>query len=160
MSQDRKAFEQEEGSEVIDFNQKRAQRLDEKRRKTERIFFKQMLGIYCVTDNSELKSVELMDVSEDGLSFQVPFDSANPWPKNTGEIPLRLYFSQDTYLPVTLKIQNSRHHIEESTRYIRYGCAVDKSISSYEAYKQFVKFVSFYAEHAHKDTGKVTLFYL
>lgn len=160
MSDGRTREEDKEGSEIIDFSEKRAQRLDEKRRKTERIFFKQMLGIYCVTEGTDLKAVELMDVSEEGCSFQVPFDSKDPWPKDSNEVALRLYFSQDTYLPVTLKIQNSRPCIEEGVRYVRYGCAIDKGISSYEAYLLFVKFLASYSEHARRDTGKATLFYL
>lgn len=160
MSQGPKTPTQEEKPQVIDFSEARAQRMDEKRRKTERIFFKHLLGIYCVTESTELKQVELMDVSEEGCSFQVPFDANNPWPRSATEINLRLYFSQDTYIPVVLKVQNSRPCIEEGVRYQRYGCLVDQSVTSYEAYRQFVRFLSLYSEHAHKDTGKVTLFYL
>jgi hypothetical protein len=160
MAQDSKNPDKNEPSQVIDFTEVRAQKLDEKRRKTERIFFKHLMGIYCVSESTELKQVELMDVSEEGLSFQIPFSSREPWPRNAKEIPLRLYFSQDTYLPVLLKIQNSRPYIENGVKYLRFGCAVDKSLSSYEAFVQFVRFMGSYSQHAHKDTGKVTLFYL
>lgn len=149
----------DEGSQIINFSEARAQRMDEKRRKTERIFFKHLLGIYSVTESTELKQIELMDISEEGCSFQIPFDSSNPWPKNSKDVSVRLYFSQDTYLPIVLKIQNSRPCIEEGVKYLRFGCQIDKTISSYEAYQQFVQFLKAYSEHSHRDTGKVTHFY-
>lgn len=146
--------------QVVDFNQVRAQKMDEKRRKTERIFFKHLLGVYTVAGDSQMRSIEIIEVSEEGCSFQVPFDGNDPWPNDMKDIPLRLYFSQDTYLPVTLKIQNSTHGIEDGKRYLRFGCSVDKAPSAYEAYQQFVRFLNFYSKHAHKDMGDVTLFYL
>ncbi len=146
--------------QVVDFGEARAQRLDEKRRKTERIFFQHLLGVYSVTGNAQMRPIELIEVSEDGCSFQVPFDAAKPWPADSRELPIRLYFSQDTYIPVMLNVVNSRPSIENGTRYVRYGCTVDKSMSSYPAYQQFVKFLALYSEHAHKDKGEVSVFYL
>lgn len=145
---------------LVDFSEVRAQRLEEKRRKTERIFFKHILGVYSVVGNSGMRSVDLIEMSEDGCSFQVPYDPKEPWPRDTSEIPLRLYFSQDTYLEIIVRPQNSRPSIENSVRYVRYGCAVDTSTKSYPAYQQFVKFLKLYSEHARKDMGDVTMFYI
>ncbi len=145
---------------VVDFNEARTQKLDQKRRKTERIFFKQILNIYCVSGEKDLRSVEIVDVSEDGLSFQVPFQTKDPWPTETDDIVLRLYFTADTYLQVNVAIRNSRPCIEEGQKYVRYGCEADKTLRSYEAFRDFVRFLTSYAEHAHKDAGDVTLFYL
>lgn len=157
MSQQKTPNEQQ----VVDFTQARAQKIDEKRRKTERIFFQQMLGVYCVTDASEqMRPLEIVEVSEDGCSFQVPFDSAKPWPKDIEEVAIRLYFSQDTYLMIHAKIQNSRSYIDKGARFQRFGCKLDQETSSYPAYQQFVRFLKLYSEHAHKDVGDATLFYL
>ena len=147
--------------QLIDFTKAREEKLEEKRRKTERIFFNNLLGVYTVIANDQLKNIELIEVSEEGCSFQVPFNPENPWPNQIAQnVPIRFYFSQDTYLPVVFKIQNSRPCIDQGTRYIRFGCSVDKNVSSYEAYSQFVKFLKLYSVHAHQDTGKVTHFYL
>lgn len=146
---------------VVDFNEVRANKLDEKRRKTERIFFKHLLGVYCVMGDEKMRAVELVEVSEEGCSFQVPHDTAQVWPpQGMTEFPLRLYFSQDTYLPLQLKITRSRPSIEDGVRYVRFGCSVDQSLSSYEAYVQFVKFLKAYSTHAHKDMGDISVFYL
>lgn len=148
------------GERVVDFNRKREERLEDKRRKTERIFFQHILGIYCVTGQSDLQQVEVVDVSEDGCAFQVPVSDKIAGPKEKDNVPLRIYFSQDTYLPVIVTVQNSAQVITEGRRYIRYGCKVDKGVASYEAFRQFVLFLHLYAEHAHKDAGKVSFFYL
>jgi hypothetical protein len=145
---------------VVDFNEVREQRMEEKRRHTERIFFRNLLSVYSVTGHAKMHPIELIDVSDDGCSFQVPYDPERVWPNTESEIPIRLYFSQDTYLEILVKIQNSRPSIENNHRYVRYGCAVDKGLKSYPAYQQFVRFLKLYAENAYKDMGDVTVFYL
>ena len=145
---------------VVDFNEVRAHKMEEKRRKTERIFFKHLLSVYSVVGDKTMLPIELIDVSEDGLAFQVPFNPDKPWPATSKDIPLRFYFSQDTYLEVLATIENSRPAIENNARYVRFGCSVDQDTSSYSAYAQFVRFMRLYAEQAHKDMGDVTVFYL
>jgi hypothetical protein len=150
---------QDGGQQVVDFTQARARKLDEKRRKTERIFFKHLLGVYTVAGGSQIRPIELIEVSEEGCSFQVPFDARSPWPTDLSEVPLRLYFSQDTYLPVNLRIINSSDSIVDGRRYLRFGCAVEPNTASHEAYVQFVRFLNMYSKHAHTDMGDVTVFY-
>ncbi len=145
---------------VVDFSQAREQKLQEKRRKNERVFFKNLLSVYTVTAQSKMAAVELIDVSEEGCSFQIPYDRKNPWPKDVSEFPIRLYFSQDTYLEIFVKIQNSRPTIEPAGQFVRFGCTVDASTQSYPAYQQFVRFLKLYSEHSHKDKGDVSVFYL
>lgn len=146
--------------QVIDFNEVRAQKMEEKRKTTERIFFKHLLSVYSVVGDSSMCPIEFIDVSEEGCSFQVPYHPERPWPTDAQELPLRIYFSQDTYLEVRAKIQNSRPSIENNRRYMRFGCTVDPSTQSYQAYQQFVRFLRMYSEHCHKDTGDLTVFYL
>lgn len=156
MSQDK-----EQNLQVVDFQQVREQRLEEKRRKAERIFFKSLLSVYCIVGQHKMRPIELIDVSEDGCSFQVPFDARDPWPgSEQEELPIRMYFSQDTYIPLHLRIVNRKHSIENGQRYFRFGCQVDRDTSSYAAYEQFVRFLKLYSEAAHKDMGDVTVFYL
>jgi hypothetical protein len=152
--------EEKPGVHVVDFGQAREQKLDEKRRKTERIFFTNLLSVYSVVGEGKIRPIELLEVSEDGLSFQVPFDSRDPWPMGSNEMPLRLYFSQDTYIPIHIKIENSRSLIDKGARYTRYGCSIDKTTQSYEAFIQFTRFMKSYSEHAHRDKGDVSVFYL
>ena len=104
--------------------------------------------------------IEFIDLSEEGCSFQIPYDAEKPWPTDANDVPIRVYFSQDTYIEIRVKIQNSRPSIENNRRYMRFGCSVDASTKSYAAYQQFVRFLKMYSEHSHKDMGDVTVFYL
>jgi hypothetical protein len=74
--------------------------------------------------------------------------------------PIRLYFSQDSYLEIFVQIQNSRPAIENHNRYLRLGCSIDRTVSSFPAYQAFVRFLKQFAEHAQNDAGNVSIFYL
>lgn len=145
---------------VINFSKVREAKIEEKRRKYERVLFKHILGAYCVAEGQGLKAVELVDVSAEGLSFQLPVDSKNLDAATAGvALTFRLYFSQDTFIPVVAKIANSRQCIENGQRYVRFGCEVDKTTQSYETYKLFVTFLAKYAETSHVDTGDLKFFF-
>ena len=146
--------------QVVDFSEARAQKLEEKRKNTERIFFKNLLSVYSVVEGSSLVPIEFIDLSEEGCAFQIAYDPTSPWPKDSNQVPLRVYFTQNTYLELRVNIKNTKSVIENNRRYVRYGCEVDSSTRSFEAYAQFVRFMRSYAEHAHKDLGKSTVFYL
>ncbi len=149
------------GSEqVIDFKEVRAQKLEEKRRTNERVFFKRLLSVYSVATKDQMFPVDLIEVSEQGCSFQVPFDPHKPWPNDMTQFPIRLYFSQDSFLEIYVQVQNSRPAIENHNRFLRLGCAVDRTATSYPAYQAFVRFLKQYAEHAQNDPGNTSIFYL
>lgn len=146
--------------QVISFTKVREAKIEEKRRKYERILFKHILGVYCVAEGVGLKAVELVDVSPEGMSFQLPINSKNLDVLETGrEIVFRFYFSQDTFLPVVVKIQNERQCIEDGQKFVRFGCAVDSTSQSYETYKLFVTFLSKYAATSQQDKGDLKLFF-
>ena len=125
---------------VVDFNDAREKRLEQKRRRTERILFRNLVSVYSITEDSKIFPVDLIEVSEEGCSFQVLADAPTSGLIKRDEIPLRIYFSQDTYLEVFVKIVNSRPTIEKNRRYVRYGCAIDKTVKSYAVYQLFVQF--------------------
>ena len=146
--------------QVINFTKAREAKIEERRRKYERTIFKHILGVYCVAEGKGLKAVELVDVSPDGLSFQLPHQSKNLEilePGNT--VTFRFYFSQETFIPVAVKVQNKRDCIENGQKYLRFGCSVDDSLQSYETYKLFVMFLGKYAETSHQDSGDLKFFF-
>lgn len=145
---------------VINFAKAREAKIEERRRKYERVLFKNFLGVYCVAEGQGLKAVELVDVSAEGLSFQLPVDSKNLEGLKAGiDMTFRFYFSQDTFIPVVVKLQNTRQCIENGQKFIRFGCAVDQTPQSYDAYKFFVMFLAKYAETSHVDTGDLKFFF-
>ncbi len=147
----------EQNTSVIDINQVREKRMQEKKRRAERVFFKNLLSVYSVTHGLKLVPIDLIEVSEEGCSFQIPYQNEVQWPKQSDEIPIRFYFSSDTYLEVQVKISNSSHSIDQSARMMRFGCLLDQTIKSYPAYQQFVRFLKMYAEHSHQESGRKTL---
>lgn len=146
--------------QVISFSKAREAKIEEKRRRYERILFKHILGVYCVAEGHGLKAVELVDVSADGLSFQLPVNSKNLESLAPGnELTFRFYFSQDTFVPIIVKVMNERSCVEDGQKYVRFGCVVDSSAQSYETYKSFVVFLSKYAEAAQQDKGDLKFFF-
>lgn len=146
-------------TQIVDFEAVRNKKLTEKRRKNERIFFHRMMTVYAQENNGSLREIQIVDVSEDGMSFQIPYDANDIWPQNLDEIAVRLYYSNDTYLPLVIRVQNSRPMIDEGMRYVRFGCSVDQTTTSFQVFLQFVRFLKLYSEAAHKDTGRSTFFY-
>ncbi|MBI3555327.1 MAG: PilZ domain-containing protein [Deltaproteobacteria bacterium] len=145
---------------VINFTAAREAKIEEKRRRYERILFKHILGVYCVAEGKGLKAVELVDVSTDGLSFQLPVNSKNLDVLAPGQdVTFRFYFSQETFIPVSVRVQNERNCIEEGQKFIRFGCTVDTASQSYETYKLFVMFLSKYAESSQQDKGDLKFFF-
>lgn len=146
--------------QVINFTRARDAKIEEKRRRYERILFKHILGVYCVAEGQGLKAVELVDVSTEGLSFQLPLHSKNLESLATGsEVTFRFYFSQETFVPILVKVMNDRQCIEDGQKYVRFGCVVDTTSQSYETYKLFVMFLSKYAETAQQDKGDLKFFF-
>ncbi len=147
-------------AQVINFQKVRDAKIEEKRRKYERVFFKNILGSYCVAEGHGLKAIELVDLSLEGLSFQLPEGSKNlDGITDNKEMVLRFYFSEDTYIAIQIKILNKRPCIEGGSRYWRFGCAVDTTLQSYDAYKHFVSFLGSYAERSQQDKGELKFFF-
>ena len=145
---------------VVDFTEYRAQRLEEKRRKNERILINHFLGVYAVSGLDSLYQVELIDLSDGGCSFQVPVDANKPWTEDKKDFTIRLYFSQENFLSVPVSVQNKKTVTVNGHRFTRYGCSVDDSASTYEAYTAFVKFLKSYSAVSEKDSGNVNVFFV
>lgn len=149
----------EDKNRVINFAQMREKRLEQKVRQNERVVFGNLLSVYSVTGESKIHSIDIIEVSEEGLSFQIPAAREKPWVTSENEIPIRMYFSADTFLEILVKVKHSRPSIDHGEKYVRYGCSVDTTTQSFPVYQLFVQFLKQYAKHAHRDMGKVSAFY-
>ena len=148
-------------SKVIDFASVRAQRNLDNRRNFERFVLRHMIDVYCEIDGgAQQLPLEIVEVSESGCSFRLPTDQGKVLPRDTmGEIvPLqfRFYFSRDSYLRVGLFVVNSTRDIGNGGSAIRFGCKIDESFASAEAYRQFVRFMEQFAKHALSDSKQVS----
>lgn len=143
---------------VVNLFNKRQEKIEEKRREYERVVFKSSFGVYSVMENKGLHAIEIVDISEGGLLFQVREHSSLKL--DVGEVvPLRFYFSADHYISVDVKVVRSVSAIENGVAYHRYGCLIDKTMSSYAAIYHFVQFITKCAEHGHKDDTHLKIYY-
>ncbi len=146
--------------QIIDLSEVRQAKIEEKKRKYERVIFKQILGSYCVIEGKGLKAVDVVDVSPEGLSFQIAPSSKHAGDVNVGDnVSFRFYFSQDSYLPISVRVQNKRDCIENGVHLIRFGCQLDRTLQSYDTYALFVAFLSKYAATSKQDSGDMHIFF-
>lgn len=143
---------------VINLSTVRQEKIEEKRRDYERVVFKSNFGVYTVMEQMGLHAVEILDISEGGMQFQVPEKSE--FQHNVGDVfPIRFYFATDHYLAIDVKVVRSFTAIENGTAVHRYGCLIDKSMASYSAIYHFVQFITKCAEHGHKDESHLKVYY-
>lgn len=148
---------------VFDFNERRQKNIEQKRRTFERVVFQEFLGVYSVIDdNGSGYPVKLVDISKEGLQFQVPFSGkAKNQFKSGEELTLKLYFSKGSYLPAVVTIRHASEYIDQQgDAWLRMGCAIDTSIPSYQALSTFIDFIYQYAEFSCIDKGESKVFFL
>jgi hypothetical protein len=146
---------------VIDLGSRRAQRNLDNRRAFERFFLDHLVEVVCEFDNGkEQVPLEVLEVSETGCSFRLPVEKSQLLPRDTTgaivPIQLRLYFSRDSYLRVGFHVINATRDIGGGRNSLRFGCRVDETFASAEAYRQFVRFMEQFVRHAVRDTKQVS----
>lgn len=147
---------------LVDFVAKRNKAIENKKRSFERILLSNFLGCYSVIEsNGAIYPVQMVDISHDGCMIQVPTNKNNDEQfKVDTEITLRVYFTQDSFIPVVVKIKYGQDHIEKQATYVRYGCQFDKSNASFAALKPFIDFIYKFAELSVLDKGDAKVYFL
>lgn len=148
---------------VLDFISKRKENIEDKRQNLERILFQNFLGAYSVIDKGGvIYPIQLVDISHDGCLFQVPWNVKTDEKFSEGfEVPLRVYFTKGTYIPVICNVKYSREFVErDGQTYMQYGCEFDKSMHSFEALESFIDFLYKYSEHSALDKGDHKVYFL
>jgi hypothetical protein len=144
-----------DNDDIISLDQFRNRKQEEKKRKTERIFFDHLVGVYAVVNPGKMVQVNLTDVSDEGLGIQVPYQSEKVWPTQMNDIAIRLYFSAENFMELVVDIKNTRPVIEGGSRYLRYGCAVKMDQRSFPAWSKFVSFLKAFSEVSERDSGNI-----
>lgn len=148
---------------VLDFVKKREENIEKKRRTFERILFQNFLGAYSVLDAQGTQyPITLIDISQDGCLFQVPWDINNPDSQlvKDEDMTLRMYFTKSTFIPVQVQVKYGKEFVDtDGQTYMRYGCEFDKSFPSFKAMESFIDFLYEFAEHSSYDKGEVKSFF-
>ncbi len=148
---------------VIDFNAKRKESIEQKKRTFERVVFQEFLGLYSVVDDQGTGfPMKLLDISGTGCQFQLPFSlkAKNQFKAGT-EVTLKLYFSKGTYLPAVVTVRHATEYIDQQgDAWLRLGGDFDTTLPSFAALSSFINFIYQYAEFSCIDKGEGKVFFL
>jgi hypothetical protein len=147
---------------VLDFNKKKADTIEQKRRAFNRVVFQNFLGAYSVIDdNGSIYPVTLVDIAGDGCSFQVPWNpSKDKKLAKDFEVTMRMYFTNQSYIPVIMNVRHGKEVLgSDGITYMQYGCEFDKSVASFEAMQSFIDFIYRFAEHSAIDKGDTKVYF-
>lgn len=147
---------------ILSFNEKREENIERKRRNFERILFNNFLGAYSVIDQAGVVfPIEMLDISQDGMSFRVPRGAIGSSFKKEDELTLRMYFTKNTFIPVVTNIKWMKDTKgDDGEFYLEYGVKFDKSVPTFEALRPFIDFLYKFAELSTEDKGKSKVYYL
>ncbi len=144
-------------SNLIDLAQIRAQRNTENRRGMERFLIQQLVDVYCEQKNGDIFPIRLHEVSETGCSFSISDAVLSMLSVENDQLAVRIYFSKDSYLRVGLDVLRIDAEIGTGGRTAkRVACKLDTGFASYEAYKQFVRFVAAYSQFGKQDSRQIS----
>ena len=121
---------------VVDFQNKREEAIEKKRRQFERFLFDDFLGCFAeIDDNGTNFPVKIVDISEQGCKIQTD------WNPNTHKsltaldtLTLRVYFTKSSFIPLVMNI--ARHEEVagvDGSIYVQYGCNFDESLPGFQA---------------------------
>lgn len=143
---------------VVNLASVRQEMIEEKRREYERVVFRSSFGVFTYNEQTGLNAIEIVDISEGGIQFQTPERSSLKL-ESGDVVPVRLYFATEHYISIDVKVVRSFTALENGSAVHRYGCLMDKEMSSYSAFYHFVQFITKCAEHGHKDDKHLKVFY-
>ena len=147
---------------VLDFNKKKADTIEQKRRAFNRVVFQNFLGAYSVIDdNGSIYPVTLVDIAGDGCSFQVPWNPTRDKKlAKDFEVTMRMYFTNQSYIPVIMNVRHGKEVLgTDGITYMQYGCEFDKTAASFEAMQSFIDFIYRFAEHSAIDKGDTKVYF-
>ena len=155
-------YKMADDNNILSFNEKREENIERKRRNFERILFNNFLGAYSVIDQAGVVfPIEMLDISQDGMSFRVPRGAIGSSFKKEDELTLRMYFTKNTFIPVVTNIKWMKDiKGEDGEFYLEYGVKFDKSVPTFEALRPFIDFLYKFAELSTEDKGKSKVYYL
>jgi hypothetical protein len=134
---------------IIDLNDYRKNKSEERRREYERVLFNRILGVYSFAEKTGLQHIEVIDISYSGIKCR---ETSPEHPlKVDQKIALRFYFTPSSYLRLIVEVKRVLPFKEEDREGLEYGCELDKSTRSYDVIRQLISFMYKYSEIACQD---------
>ena len=136
---------------VIDITEKRSEMINQERRQVRRTILSEFIGAFCLIPRKGLLKVNLYDISDNGLAFDVELAAGH---FTVGEeVAMRVYLNQQTYFPFVVKIQNVRAIGDEGV--YRHGTFFVKGSINDVALHHFVKFIETVSASLQSDEGDI-----
>lgn len=136
---------------VIDMTEKRNEMISQERRQVKRTILSEFVGAFALVPRKGLLKVNLYDISENGLAFDVEAEAGHF--ALGEEVAMRVYLNQQTYFPFVVRIQNVRAVEEEVV--FRHGANFLKGTINDEALHHFVKFIETVSASLQSDAGDI-----
>ena len=142
-----------ESTEVLNYAEQKKRMLFHERRQVKRTILKEFVSAMVVLPEKGLMKVDLYDISEDGISFDV--EASQGHFKIDEEISIRVYLNRKTYFPMTLQVKHITD--EPSEGVVRHGTVfmrgVSTDTSSDAALQYFIRFIETAGSQLRKDDG-------
>lgn len=134
---------------VIDFTERRLAHVNQERRKVRRTLLSELVGVSLMIPNLGLQQTSLYDISDDGLSFDLPYEFGE---FNIGDvINVRIYLNSKNYFSFDVKITHKRQVPEEGIR--RHGATFQSHHKNDEAIFFFIRFIEAASRSLKSDSG-------
>lgn len=141
----------DEISAPVDISEMRKDIINDERREVRRTILTGFIGAFVVVPNQGLLRVDIYDISEDGIAFDMDWESGQF--EEGEEIAMRVYMNQHVYFPFTISIKNTR--LLASQESSRHGASFVKGTVNDEALYHFVKFIETVSASLERDNGDV-----
>jgi hypothetical protein len=136
---------------IVDMTERRQEIMKEDRRTVRRTILTGFIGAFVVVPQKGLLRVDLYDISENGVAFDMATEHGNF--ARGEEVAMRVYVSQGVYFPFVIKIQNVRELIGDGSH--RHGADFLKETVNEDALYHFVRFIETVSVSLEKDLGDV-----
>ncbi len=148
---------------IVNLDKKRQEKIENKKRQFERIFFSEVIGCYSVIEEgNRIFPIEILDISESGCKIEIPEKAAGV--KNfeiDAEVNLRLYFTKKSFVTLTAKIKRSNIiKSDTNANILELGAEFDQDLPGHEVLQSFINFIRSFAEYSNVDNSTKKVYFL
>lgn len=139
----------QKSNHVFDFDSEKKKLLFQERRQVKRTILSEFMSAMVVLPEKGLLKVELYDISEEGVSFELE-DRSGEF-KVGEQILMRVYLNQKTYFPIQVLVKHTTP--DPKSGVIRHGTEFEKGAQVDVALQHFIKFIESASDDLKKDNG-------
>ena len=131
---------------VVKFSELQKKKDERNRRQYQRVLMSNILGAFAVIDQKGLLEIDLVDISEEGIRFSMP--KGYGMFRKGEKLAFRLYFSQDDYIPLIIKIAWRQADNKNGVQVVNYGCQIEADEEVKACIQSLIVFIQQYTNIA------------